>query len=94
MLICKSTWSRWVLTHLNSVSGSRRPLLVVRIDAIWEQRLQESISTASNEIEQILDERILVLVGHASDVVHDISSVVADQELGTTSFEMGVCRET
>ena len=67
-----------IAAYLNPVAGCRRPLLAVRVGTIREKTLKELVAAGTDEIEEILEQKILVLVRHTSDVVHDITSVMLD----------------
>ena len=79
--------------HLDPVSSSGWTLLAVGIWPVWEEGLQELVTTRADEIQKILQQKILVLVGHARHVVHDVSGIVLDEELRAASLEMRVTRE-
>lgn len=65
-------------THLDPVTCSWRTLLAIGIWSIREKCLKKRVTTQRNKIKQIFDEGVLVLIRHACDVVHDITSVVFD----------------
>jgi len=79
--------------HLDLISSGRRSLLVGRIDLVGEELLQESVRTGRDEIQDVLDQTVLVLVRHSRDVVEHLSSIVLDEELGTSRLEVGVGSE-
>ena len=79
-------------TDLDTVTRRGRPLLAVRVWTIWEEALEELVSTGANEIQKVLDEHVLVLVSHSRDIVHDVSGVVLDEELSTARVEVRIAR--
>lgn len=76
--------------HLDLISRGGGPLLAVRIRSIREQALQKHIRAARGEVKEVLDERVLVLVRHASHVVHDVTRVVPYEELRAAALEVRV----
>lgn len=81
---------RYRAPYPDPVTGSRRPLLAVGIRPVWEQSLQELVGAGADHVQQILDEHVFILVCHTRDVVHDVSSIVLDQKLCTTTLKVGV----
>lgn len=77
-------------TNLNSVTSGGRPLLAIWVDSVWEKSLNERVTTTGNKVQQILDERILVLICHTSYIVHHVTSIMANQKLSTAGLEMGI----
>ena len=77
-------------TYLDPVTCRRRSLLAIGIWTFGKQCLKESVTTYRNKIEQVLDESILVFVGHTCYVVHDITSVMLHQKLGSASLKVRV----
>jgi hypothetical protein len=75
---------------LDLVTGGGRTLLAVGVGTVGEEVLKELVAAATDEV---LEEDVLVLVGHTGDRVHDVSSVVLDEELAAASLELRV-RET
>lgn len=55
--------------------------------------MKEAVRTGGDEIQNVLDETVLVLVRHPRDVVEHLSSVVLDEELGSSRLEVGVGSE-
>ena len=90
---CKEYYRKWEVAYLDSIPSSWRSLFAVWVNSIREKSLQELVAATSHKIQQVFDKRVLVLVGHASDIVHHIPSVMPDQELGASSFEMRVRRK-
>ena len=82
-----------MVVYLDPVASSRRPLLAVRVWAVWEKALQELVAAGANEIQEILQEEVLVLIRHTSHVVHHITSIVLDQELRAAGLEVRVARK-
>ena len=76
--------------NLDSIASGGRTLLAVGVRAVWEQILQELVPTARHEIQQVLDQGILVLISHSSNIVHHVSGVVFDQELRSSGFKVSV----
>jgi len=52
--------------------------------------LQKSIGAPGDKVEQVFNECILVFVRHAGHVVHDVASVVPDEELRATALKVWV----
>lgn len=78
------------LLYLDSVSSSGRSFLAVGIRAFWEKLLQELVAAYRDEVQQILDKLVFILIGHSRDVVHHVSRVMLNQELGTSRLEVQV----
>ena len=55
--------------------------------------MQELVATGANKVEQILEEKVLVLVGHTRHIIHDISGIVLNEELCATRLEVGIRRQ-
>ena len=77
-------------THLDLVTSCGRPLLRVVVHLVREQTMQEAIFTRFDEIQDILHQSVLVLVGHPWDIVQHVAGVVLDHELVSSCFKVGV----
>lgn len=77
-------------TNLDLITSSGRPLLAVRIRPFAEQVRQKLVPAARDQVKEVLDQRILVLIRHASHVIHDVSGIVLHEELVSSGFEMGM----
>src|SRR5579863_3849085 len=77
-------------TRLYPVARSWRTFLAIGIRTFREQSLQECIATHRNEIQQVFDKGVLVFVRHSRNMVHDVTSIVFDQELRPASLEVRV----
>ena len=67
-----------MVVYLDPVASSRRPLLAVRVWAVWEKALQELVAAGANEIQEILQEEVLVLIRHTGNIIHDVAGIVLD----------------
>jgi len=77
-------------TYSDPVTRSRRTFLAIRIRPIGEQCLQELVIAAGNKVQQIFDEGIFILVRHSSDIIRNVTSIMFDQKLRSTGFEMWI----
>ncbi len=77
-------------TRLYPVACGWRTFLAIGIRTVREQCLQKCVTAHRNEIQQIFDESVLVLVRHPCNMVHDITSIMFDQELRPASLKVRV----
>jgi len=75
---------------LDLVTGGWRPLFRLMIHLLREECVQELVLGPIDQIQDILHQCILVLVGHPRDVVQHITGVVLDQELIAAGLEVGI----
>ena len=80
-------------TCFDPVTCSRWPFLAVRVRTVREESLQELVAAGADEIQEILEKKVLVLVGHTRDVVHHVSGIVLNKELRSASLEVGIRRK-
>jgi hypothetical protein len=78
---------------LNLVTSSRGTLLGVVVDLVGEEGAEEWVCASLNEVENVLAQLVLVLVGHTRDVVKHITGVVLDQELVAARLKVRVGSE-
>lgn len=52
--------------------------------------MQELVLARIHEVQYVLDQGVLVLVRHSSDIVSHISSIMPDQELVASRLEIRV----
>ena len=80
-------------TRFDPVTCRRRPFLAVGIGPFRKEADQECIGRAVHEVQNVFEQGVLVLLCHALDVVHDITCIVPDKELGSTGLEVWIARE-
>ena len=80
-------------TRLDAVPGGRWTLLGRRVRAVGKELPEEGVARAVHELENVLEQRVLVLVRHAVHVVHHIACIVPHKELGATCLKVRVRRE-
>lgn len=52
--------------------------------------MEELVFTSIHQIQDVFDQRILVLVGHTSHIVRDVSGIMLDQEFVASRFKVWV----
>jgi hypothetical protein len=82
--------TRKTKTDLDLIARRRGSLLRSGIGAIGEDGVKEGVARGGDEVEEVTDEGVLVLVGHAGNGVEHVAGIVANEELGAAGVKVGV----